>query len=244
MFKHFIAISSLYSKGIRIAWHYSSEKLDARLIEDFLTVLKKKHGDVQLGIHKITTDSSDWDSVVENDSYFKGLCVVKDKKEFIDLISSEQKLGAIDVAKYILTIDKMSPLKLQKLLYLSYERFLKLTGERLFKDSIYAWKHGPVIETVYEEFKEYGANAIPYEEDDNVIIVSSDLTVSPSFMKIFSSEHGKTAMEIILSVLDDYSSLTAWDLVDLTHQEGKPWKQVYKPGANKLITDEIISAYA
>lgn len=244
MYKHFIAIASLYTKGIRVAFHYSSEKIDPVVVQGFLSNLKKKHGDVKLGIHKIVTDSPEWESVIESDSYFKGVIVVKNQEEFVKFITAEQKLSAIDIAKYILTLSPMSPLKLQKLLYFSYEKFLILTGEQLFKDPIYAWKHGPVVESVYDVFKGYGSQKIPYEEDDSIIINSSELSVSPSFMRILTSEHGSTTIDVIHDILFKYHELTAWQLVDLTHEEGKPWHKVYKQGINKVITDEVILAYA
>lgn len=244
MYKHFIAIASLYTRGIRVAWHYSAEKIDPTTVQEFLRNLKKKHGDIKLGVHKIVTNSPDWDSVIESDSYFKEIIVVPNQGDFIKLLSAEQKLSAIDIAKYILTLSPMSPLKLQKLLYFSYEKFLTTTGEQLFKDPIYAWKHGPVVESVYEVFKGYGSQDIPYEEDDSIIINSPEFSVSPSFMRILTSEHGSTTVGIIHDILLEYNELNAWQLVDLTHEAGKPWSKVYKIGKNKLITDEVILAYS
>lgn len=243
MFKHFIAVSSVYSEGIRMAWHYTAEKYDANVVQDFLKLLKKKHGEIQLGIHRMSTNSPDWDSVLEADSYFKDLIVVEDYHKFIDIIKVEQKLDALDVAKFILSVRPMSHLKLQKLLYLSYEKFLKSTGEKLFTDPIVAWKYGPVVESVYEEFKGNGANPIPFE-DDEVILSSHQLSVTPSFMRVLSSEHGVTSIDTITSVLQEYIDLTPWDLVEVTHQVGKPWQKVYRQNENKVITDEIILSYS
>ncbi len=240
MYKHFIAVSSLYSKGIRIAWHYSSENLDASVIQGFLNSFKKKYGGIQLGVHRLTTDSPDWDSVKEKDAYFNDLVVVKNPDEFIRMLSSDHELNAIDIAKFILSVMPMSHLKLQKLLYLSYERFLKKTGVPLFKDEIHAWKYGPVVESVYDVFKTHGSSVIPYEEDDKVLLSTEEIAVSPSFMRILVSEHGEATLTIIHSVLKDFAHYTAWELVDITHEDGKPWKRVYKEGSNKRITDDII----
>lgn len=243
MFKHFIAVSSVYSEGIRIAWHYTAEKYDANVVQDFLKLLKKKHGEIQLGIHRITTNSSEWESVIHADSYFKDLIVMEDYHKFIDTMKAEQKLEALDVAKFILSVRPMSHLKLQKLLYLSYERFLKATGEKLFDDPIVAWKFGPVVESVYEEYKGNGADPLPSEEDD-VILSSHQFAVTPSFMRLLSSEHGLTSIDIITSVLKEYLDLSAWDLVEITHQVGKPWHKVYRQSENKVITDEMILSYS
>lgn len=130
------------------------------------------------------------------------------------------------------------------MIFFVYEEFLKITGVRLFNDEIYAWKHGPVVESVYDVFKVHRSSLIDYEEDDNVLIYSSDLAISPSFMRIISTEHGKVALDTIHEIIKKYIHLDAWDLVDMTHQEGKPWIKVYKSGMNKLITDEIILSYS
>lgn len=243
MIKHFIAISSIYTAGFRIAWHYTAENYDPNVVQDFLKTLKKKHGDTQLGIHRISTDSLEWKSVVEADSYFDKLIVVDDYHTFIDTIVKEQQLSALDVAQFILSIAPMTQLKLQKLLYLSYEKFLKSTGEQLFKEPIVAWKFGPVVESVYEAYKSNGSNPIA-SEDDEVKLSSHELSVTPSFMRLLSSEHGLTSIDIISSVLREYIEYSAWSLVELTHQEGKPWHKVYKPSENKVITDEIILSYS
>lgn len=240
MYKHFVAVSSIYSKGIRIAWHYSSDTLDPAIIQKFLNACKKKFGDIQLGVHRLVTNSPDWDSVTKKDTYFADLVVVTNPDDFIQMLSADNLLSANDIAKFVLSITPMSHLKLQKILYLCYEKYLKKTGVQLFKDEIYAWRYGPVIETVYHEYKSYGSGLIPYEEDDTVIINTCELAVKPSFMRILVSEHGEATISIILSVLKEYDKYSAGELVDITHMDGKPWKKVYKEGLNKKITDEVI----
>lgn len=240
MFKHFIAVSSVYSKGIRIAWHYSEEKFDNNAMKDFLKRFKKKHGDLQLGIHRISTPSPDWDSVVKADTYFEGTILIQDPDVFIEISGNDRDLTAIDIAKYILTLLPTTQLKLQKLVYLIYEKHLVDTGVPLFKEPILAWKHGPVTKSLYEEFREYGSSTIPYEEDDNVIITSEEIAVNPSYMRIFSSECGLTALNVVHDIIETYKGYSAWELVDLTHRTGSPWERVYKPGVNSVISDDII----
>lgn len=244
MYKHFIAISSVYSKGVRIAWHYSEETFDNEVMKDFLKKFKKKHGDLQLGIHRFSTSSPEWDSVIEVDTYFKDVILVQDPNDFIDIAGKDRDLTAIDIAKYVLTLLPTTQLKLQKLVYLIYEKHLVNTGVPLFNEPILAWKHGPVTKSLYEEFREYGSSTIPYEEDDTVIITSKEIAVNPSYMRIFSSECGLTALDVIHDIIDKYEYHSAWDLVNLTHRPGSPWARVFKPGVNSVITDEIILANA
>jgi len=101
---------------------------------------------------------------------------------------------AIDVARYILTLldedtagDLMSHLKLQKLLYYCQGFTLALLNRPLFEDKVVAWQHGPVVPTVWEEFKHYGSQPIPkpYGFDRSVIPddareVINEVPLSPS----------------------------------------------------------------
>ena len=70
---------------------------------------------------------------------------------------------ASEVAKWFLAYNRdvlaeeggeyISNLKLQKLLYYAQGSFLAVTDSPLFDDPIVAWQHGPVVESVYHEYK-------------------------------------------------------------------------------------------
>ncbi|WP_062052373.1 Panacea domain-containing protein [Bacillus sp. JCM 19034] len=238
---HFIAILSHYKSGARIGWHYAAENnLDKEKIQEFYSIFKKCCGDIQIGIHKLSTDSLDWSSVANKDSFFKDVIVTKDVEHFVKMASTDKRLTAYDVAKYILAHLPCSHLKLQKLIYFSYTEFLTRTGEKLFDDKIVAFKYGPVVENVFFKFRHHGRNPIDYVEDDVFEISSSDIAVKPSFMKIYSSEHGLLALKCITEVLNKYKDFSASKLVDLTHVPDGPWSQVFRPGENREITDDLI----
>jgi len=241
---HFIAIVSHYTGGKRIGWHYSNDtRLDKEVIHEFLTKVKKKCGDVQLGIHKLSTDSVSWESIVKKDAFFADVFVTRDIETFIRLVSEDQELSAYDVAKFILSVIPSSHLKLQKLLYFVYAEFLLRTGEKLFKEPILAFRYGPVIESVFQKYKVHGSSVIDYKEDETICISTDRMVITPSFMKIASSEHGLIALDCILKVFEKYGHLSAGELVDKTHQPGGPWDRVYKPGKNAVITDDLIIQY-
>ena len=72
---------------------------------------------------------------------------------------------ALEIAKYI--IDKctrennpISDLQLQKILYYIQVNFLRQYNAPAFSDAIITNKYGPVVETVYDEYKIYGAMPI------------------------------------------------------------------------------------
>jgi|HubBroStandDraft_1064217.scaffolds.fasta_scaffold518715_2 uncharacterized phage-associated protein len=65
---------------------------------------------------------------------------------------------ASDVADFILekSTKEISNLKLQKLLYYCQAWHLALYDRPLFADSIEAWLHGPVVPSIYRQFKKFG----------------------------------------------------------------------------------------
>lgn len=66
-----MAIMSHYKKGYRIGWHYAAEKqLDKTVLNEFMEKIKRKCGDVQFGIHKLSTESTSVNSVLEKDQFF------------------------------------------------------------------------------------------------------------------------------------------------------------------------------
>jgi uncharacterized phage-associated protein len=81
-------------------------------------------------------------------------------------------MNAIKVAKYILSIsdpdngDIISHLKLQKLLYYTQGLYLAKFDNPLFNDIMYAWELGPVVRTVYDEYKYNGKE--PIDKDFSV----------------------------------------------------------------------------
>lgn len=244
MASHIIAIVSDYTSGVRIGWHYAEElKLNKKTILEFTNKVKEKCGDVQLALHKLSTDSTSWSSVVEKDAFFDDVVISHDAEEFISLISKDQKLTAYDVAKFILSVSPTSHLRLQKLLYYTYSRFLLKTGEKLFPDPIVAYKYGPVIESVFHKFRVHGSSQIDFKEDETMCLSTDERAITPSFMKVISSEHGTEAVDIILDVLQDFSNYSANDLVTLTHLDEGPWDRIYRPGRNSLIQDDIITRY-
>ncbi|MFB5763224.1 hypothetical protein [Paenibacillus medicaginis] len=98
---HFVAILSDYVEGQRIGWHYASEdKLDKEVIGAFMKKVEAC-GHTALGIHKLSTDSVKWSSVVEKDSFFEDIFVTEDMEVIISQISASKELSVHDVVKCI-----------------------------------------------------------------------------------------------------------------------------------------------
>lgn len=154
---------------------------------------------------------------------------------------------AVDVARYVVNYSNrkgygISNLKLQKLLYLIQANFLAFTKEhqKCFPEKIEAWDFGPVVPSVYREFKKHGGNPIPtvkrYLLKDEKGIQSGEFV---EFSEDVIPDHDKT---IINQVVDSFAPFTASDLVDLTHNQA-PWKNAHVYRANREITPTAIRDY-
>ncbi len=64
--------------------------------------------------------------------------------------------------------EALTHLKLQKLLYFAQAYYLANYGEPLFAEDMQAWTHGPVVPSVWHEYKQYSWQAIPSGNGANV----------------------------------------------------------------------------
>ena len=139
---------------------------------------------------------------------------------------------ASDVAKWILQrndiedmlgdAERISNLKLQKLLYYAQGTFLAMTGRRLFADDIVKWEHGPVVVSVYHEYSSNGRNGIIYTDE-----------MAPQ------EEYTKEEESILEMVYNYFGQYSAWKLRNMSHKE-RPWITAAKNG---VISPQVIEEY-
>ncbi len=244
MTTHYIIMSSSYSKGKRIALSNLVKEKDYLELREIVQDITSKCGkDVSLSTHFVQTDSESWESVVEKDHFFKGVEVIESKEKFIELIQKDRTLKGLDVARYILSKVKCTHLKLEKLVYLCFADYLCKYDKELFEDEIYAYKYGPVVDSVYEKYKGSGYKEIEQEEID-IDIDSTGIMEMPSRSRILFVEDGIEKIKSIDETLEKYGDFSAGDLVDLTHKKHTPWDMT---GRGKeqygIIKNDIIKKY-
>lgn len=242
MITHYIIMSSSYSKGKRIALSNLVKEKDYLELKEILKDITEKCGkDVSISTHFVQTDSESWESVVKKDHFFKDVEVIDTKEKFIKLIKKDRTLKGIDVAKYILSKIKCTHLKLEKLVYLCFAEYLCKYNKELYKDKIFAYKYGPVVESVYEKYKRYKYNEIEQDDED---IDSTYVLEMPSRSRILFAEDGISKIKSIDDTIEKYGGLSAGDLVDLTHKKDTPW---YLSGkgqlSNVIIDNDTIKKY-
>lgn len=140
----------------------------------------------------------------------------------------------------------LTPLKLQKLVYFAHGWCLALTDKPLISNPVEAWQYGPVIPSIYHEFKSCGNNPIVSPASSGFHHVGGG-----KFIKTFKTlaeypdtEERHIAREIIAKVLDTYGRYSGAKLSNATHMEGSPWQQVYTEGSrHQAISNDLIRDY-
>jgi len=136
--------------------------------------------------------------------------------------------NAQDVARYLLVTqdpngERITNLKLQKLVYFAQGFYLGWRGRPLFSESIKAWAHGPVVPALWHEYRQYGSNPLP-------------LPTSPP--SGFTSDE----RAVLDSVTRAYGGYSAWDLREITHRE-PPWVEAFnRPGGPGAIAHSALEA--
>ncbi len=144
-------------------------------------------------------------------------------------------LSAVIVANDILKLAKsekidVSPMKLQKLIYFVYGQYYAETELPIFAESFEAWQHGPVVSSVYHEFKQYGSSPITN--------YAMDAKGSVWFSRVCSAN---THYHYVLTkVWEKLKNISAVDLSIMTHIAGSPWANTF---CNSIIDSSEIRDY-
>lgn len=131
-------------------------------------------------------------------------------------------------------------LSLQKLVYFCHAWSLTRFNKPLVRHSFEAWQHGPVLQYLYREFKEF--------DDRPITSRARKLDPVTGQRRVAEYAFDPTMQAMLEQVVDFYSQLSAFDLVRLTHVNGGPWEKVWhhegvvNPGM-KINDDEIARFY-
>ena len=118
--------------------------------------------------------------------------------------------------------ERLTNLKLQKLLYYQQGFHLAAFGTPLFEENVESWMYGPVVPYVYDEYAKYGSSAIPDEE--------TPITLEPEEEILFNE------------VYQAYREFSAIGLMNRTHSE-QPWTQAVPHDRGTVISRESMMSY-
>ena len=125
--------------------------------------------------------------------------------------------------------ENVSPMKLQKLLYFIASDYAKATNHPLLNEPFQAWDYGPVVPSVYDEFRAFGGSPIRKFAKDatgksKMVNESKDEALRASIDRIWDHAKGESAVR----------------LSRITHREGSAWYNAFKLRRSGPIPDEAL----
>lgn len=122
----------------------------------------------------------------------------------------------------------ITPLKLQKVLYFVASEYVKRTGRPLFFEHFQTWEYGPVLLSVYREFRPFSKSTIDaYAKDAAGRAYMADESNDPDLR------------QTIDRVWDATRGHPGTVLSRITHAEDSAWDKAYQ-GNKPFLDDEDV----
>lgn len=237
MYFHYIFTATSYTRHKRAAYDLVLQKDQIYQAKSVRQEIKNRNiYSIPTSLHIKEIDSAKSEDLMKEDLYFEGIHFCKSLDEFMEFLQADLDLSSSDIGKYILSRIDGTKLKIQKLLYLCYRRYLKMKNQPLFTDKIYAFKYGPIAEDFYNLTKDYHDELMR----DKIIPDFDSYTPIQQDCRIARAQDGVLKSQVILDVLDEYGEMSAAELVDLTHQPDSAWSCTYDRRPWREIPDSVI----
>ena len=127
-------------------------------------------------------------------------------------------------------LDGFTPMQIIKLVYFADGWSLALLDKSIHNSEAYAWRYGPVIPEVYWAFERFGRTKIDKKACDDFGIE-------------YESNFSQDEETILEEMVDIYGQLHAFEMSDITHEEGTPWYKAYQKGERSVIPKSTIRAH-
>jgi len=133
---------------------------------------------------------------------------------------------ALDIARFFAKtyVDLKKPatnMKLQKALYYSWIEYYRKNKAPLFIDPIYAWKFGPVVKPVYNEFRVFAGIQITRPKGpDNPLNNATE--------------------RFLREIAKDHLDREAYGMMQQTHGKDGPWDITYDGNPDTAIPFNLI----
>lgn len=129
---------------------------------------------------------------------------------------------------------------LLKIIYFAHGWNFIRSDTPLIKEPFEAWENGPVVRVVWEAFRGQGSARI--------ITRAKRLDPLTQRKSIVPYEIAEETADFIRFIIDTYGKYTAFQLSNMTHEQGSPWDRVWnapngKVRAGMFITNEEIKKF-
>ncbi|MCY4300349.1 MAG: DUF4065 domain-containing protein, partial [Aestuariivita sp.] len=133
-------------------------------------------------------------------------------------------------------VNDIDQLKIQKLVYCLHGWYLAIRGEPVVGELYEAWPYGPVLSSLYHEFKWIGRKPIA--------VYATDIDPQTGEKRsLMVAKSDKDFYEVFDRVWDRYKGYTGIHLSKLTHARKTPWFNARKRGDDYILNDEIRSHF-
>lgn len=122
----------------------------------------------------------------------------------------------------------ISPIELQKILYFVAAEYQKKAGQSLFSERFETWQYGPVLRSVYSEFRPFSRDCITRfakDADNKSRMIDED--ADPVLQRALDSVWAVTKRR------------SAVDLSRITHLENSAWDKAFQNEQPFLSSDSI-----
>lgn len=123
---------------------------------------------------------------------------------------------------------KVTPMKLQKIMYYVCRDYVRSTGELPVSEQFEVWPYGPVLPSVYNEFKGF--------KDKPITSYACDALGKAAMVK-------ESVNPELSRILDDvwhkYKRKTGIELSKMTHQDSSGWYKAYSEGRSVVELEDM-----
>lgn len=122
----------------------------------------------------------------------------------------------------------ITPMKLQKILYYICVKYVQDTGGLPISEHFEVWKYGPVLSSVYAEFKPFGSQPITsYALNAKGKAKIVDESCNPCLA---------ACIDYVWNKLKRYSGV---ELSERTHENGSGWYSAFQADKDSISTEEM-----
>lgn len=136
-------------------------------------------------------------------------------------------------------------MKLIKTVFIAHGFYLASKDKPLINEFVQAWKYGPVIDSVYHEFKGLGHRSIKFLAASEIGEDADGNVFPKAYYQI--PETDTETREFLKNIWEICKNHSGIELSNWTHKEGSPWRQVWESKdrvkINPQIPEELIKTY-
>ena len=146
--------------------------------------------------------------------------VYKVGKEVDKNMINALSLSSHIISRFDSNEQKITNLKLQKILYYVQGYFFKTFDKEAFSEEIYCWQYGPVVPIAYYEYNLFGSKPLKVDREEMLVLTDKE-------------------NELIEKIIVKCQDIPSSTLVNKTHNES-PWKNT---PSGHIITKQSIKKY-